>query len=424
MHTVDNQQTQRYEKQFDINLILSISVILLLPSFIFVALNATSLAAGILISSLFILVLNYKSFIHLRISLFALSFFLLVIITLFITVSYFYITESISKPFYSMLILVVFLSAFVLAQKISKISYQALSNSMLLVILVLLFLGWVKLFFIPPCCHYDMLEKPVFPFSEESHYALAIGIIAVAYAFSGKLIWVFFIGVNILLLALLFPNLTLLVFSLLIFFASLFRLKPIYFKSFILLVPVLMILVWTLFISNSEYFSSRLNFQDTNNLTTLVFLQGWDMAYLNLVETHGLGLGFQMLGSSTIYLSPFTDEIINITGKEFNLSDGGLLAAKVIAEFGVIGIILIVSYIYFLLRFIFYGNQVWLKISLSHDLEYTQELKKRLFISGILFGFLVEVFLRGYGYFSPGFFLALVAMFYLFSNFKMRRCTI
>lgn len=385
------------------------------------AFNSTSLAAGILAASLFILVLNYKSLINLRISLLPLSFLLLICITLFITVSYFYIVKSIPKPFYSMVILVVFLSAFVLAQKISKISYQALSNSTLLVILVLLLLGWLKLLFIPHCCHYTMLEKPVFPFSEESHYALAIGIIAVAFTFSGKFIWGFFIGINILLLALLFPNLTLLIFSLLIFFASLFRLKPIYFKSFILLIPVLIMIVWALFISNSEYYSSRLNFQDTTNLTALVFLQGWDLAYLNLIETNGLGLGFQMLGSSTTYLSPYTDKIVNITGKEFNLSDGGLLAAKVIAEFGVIAIILIISYIYFILKFIFYGNQIWLKIHLSHDQQYTQELKKRLLISGILFGMLVEVFLRGYGYFSPGVFLALVAMFYLFPNFKIRR---
>lgn len=399
-------------------------MILLLPSFIYVAFNSTSLAAGMIVASLFILVLNYKSLINLRISLLTLSFLLVVCITLFITVSYFYIVKSIPKPFYSMVILVVFLSAFVLTQKISKISYQALSNSMLLVILVLLFFGWLKLFFIPSCCHYNMLEKPVFPFSEESHYALALGMITVAYALTGKLTWVFFIAINILLLALLFPNLTLLVFFLLIFFTSLLRLQPTYFKLFILSTPILISVLLTLLLSSSEYFSSRLTFEETTNLTVLVFLQGWDMSYLNLVETNGFGLGFQMLGSPATYLSPFTNEILNNTGKEFNLFDGGLLAAKVIAEFGIIGIIVIVGYIYFLLKFIFYSNQIWLKIHLSHDQQYTQDLKKRLFILGILFGFLVEVFLRGYGYFSPGVFLALVAIFYLYSNFKMNRFTI
>lgn len=424
MNTANNQQTQKYEKQFDITIILSISIILLFPSFIFVALNSTSLAAGILAASLFILLLNYKSLIDFRISLLAINLFLIATITLFITVSYFYIVESIPKPFYSMVILVLVLSAFFLSQRISKVSYKILSNSILLVILVLLALGWLKLFFIPLCCNYSMLEKPVFPFLEESHYALSIGIIAVAYAFSGKIIWGLFIGINTLLLALFFPNLTLLIFSLLILFASSFRLKPTYFKSLILLIPVLTIIVWTLFISSSEYFSSRLNFENTNNLTALVFMQGWDMAYLNLIKTNGLGLGFQMLGSPTTYLSPLTDEIVNLTNKEFNLADGGFLAAKVIAEFGVIGIIMITSYIYFLFKFIFYGNQIWLRIRLSHDHQYTQELKKRLLISGILFGFFVEVFLRGYGYFSPGVYLALVAMFYLFSNYKIRRFNI
>lgn len=238
--------------------------------------------------------------------------------------------------------------------------------------------------------------------------------IAVAYSVVGNIFLIIFIGINMFILALLYPNMTLAVFTVLMFFASTVRIKPTFFKIILLITPVLISLVLAILVSSSEYFVSRLSFEGTQNLTTLVFLQGWELAYINLVETDGIGLGFQMLGSPGTHLGTITDEILKVTsGKEYNLADGGFLAAKIIAEFGVFGIILIVSYLYFLLKFIFKSNKAWQYIHLSHNLQYRQELKKRLMISGLLFAFLVEVFLRGYGYFSPEVFLALVAVFYL-----------
>ncbi|MCK5537087.1 MAG: hypothetical protein KAI79_09680, partial [Bacteroidales bacterium] len=207
------------KKELDFNLILSISTILFLPSFIFVAFNASSLAAGILIASIIVILINYKSIIGLQISLLAISLSIMFSLGVFISVAYFYVVESISKPLYSMVLVIVFLSTFILAQKISKMSYRVLSNSILVLILFFLLLGWIQVFYIPQCCNYSSQLKPIFPFSEESHYALALGILAVGYAFVGKLVWVGFIGICLLFLALLFPNMTLLVFSLLIFFA-------------------------------------------------------------------------------------------------------------------------------------------------------------------------------------------------------------
>lgn len=72
-----------------------------------------------------------------------------------------------------------------------------------------------------PGFNYGMLEKPVFSFFEQSHYALTLGFLVVALVWvSGKLEAVFYIS-NMVCLSLIFPNLTLLVFCLLsaVFFA-------------------------------------------------------------------------------------------------------------------------------------------------------------------------------------------------------------
>ncbi len=402
-------------QRLNFNFIISMLLILLLPSIIYVVFNFTSLSLGILIASAILIIIDYQYFKKFKTDILNASFIVLIFLVFFIQSSYFYVVLSQSKPFYSLVFLIVVVAAFLFAQKVSTLTYQQLLNSIYVVILILITLGWLK-FFYTPFTAYSVLGKPVFPFSEESHFALALGMLTISYASVGTFYKVVFISVNSFLLALFFPNLTLLVFSILTVFTSLLRLKPIYFKLILLLLPIFTTLVLFGLLSSSEYFSSRLTFDNTKNLTTLVFLQGWDMAYLNLITTKGLGIGFQMLGMSDGILSNFTEIISTITDKPHNLTDGGFLASKIISEFGIIGVFIIIFYIYYLVKFIFYGNRVWNEIRLSNDINYIQRLKKQLLIKGILFGFLVEVFLRGYGYFSPGVFLALVVVFYLFPN--------
>ncbi len=402
-------------QQLNFNFIISILGVLLLPSFIFVMFNVNSLSVGITLASAMLIITNFQYFKKFKIDILHASLIVFILLIFFLQSSYIYIELSQSKPFYSLVFLVVIIAAFLFAQKISIIPYKILLNSMLVIILVLITLGWLKLYY-TPFSAYSILVKPVFPFSEESHFALALGMLTVAYASVGNFFNIIFITVNSFLLALFFPNLTLLVFSILTIFVSLLRLKSIYFKLILLFLPLFITFILLGLLSSSEYFSSRLTFENSQNLTTLVFLQGWDMAYINLITTKGIGIGFQMLGISDTVTSGFTERIREFAIKDYNLYDGGFLAAKIISEFGIVGVLLIVSYIYFILKYIFYSNELWQKIKNSNDLTYTNKLKKRLLFLGILFAFLVEVFLRGYGYFSPGVFLLLVAIFYLNSN--------
>jgi len=148
-----------------------------------------------------------------------------------------------------------------------------------------------------------------------------------------------------------------------------------------------------------SYFSERLVFEGSNNLTVLVFLQGWAIAHKSLVLTDGAGIGFQMLGLKSEYFPAISHEIFQITGKYFNIYDGGFLAAKVVSELGLIGVFISITYAIFAIRlmlstFIISKNVCVCKP--RRDIE-----AKLILLNSLLFGFLVEYFFRGYGYFSP-----------------------
>lgn len=391
-------------------------ILFFLPSLIFVTLKVSSLALGLGIASLLILLLNYKIILEYRYNVKWVMLFVLFFLLLFISSAYIFIVEDIAKPLHSLVFVCIMISSFIFSKYLSKISFEEMKNSVLIFILLLLFIGWLKLFYIPECCNYDLHLKATFPFSEESHFALVLGMLAIAYSFFGELKWVLFILLNCLGLALLYPSLALLVFVMFVIFSLFMRLKPIIFKFFIFIfLPILLVLFLSI-ITNIDYFASRLSFSDSNNLTTLVFLQGWQLAYLNFIETNGIGLGYQMLGSSLTQTGPYTDAITSFASgnRALNIEDGGFLAAKLIAEFGVLGVLVVVFYIYWIIKIIFKTNY------LHNRLNITDAEREKLLMYGIIFGFLVEMLLRGYGYFSPGLFLMITSIMYL-NNQRINR---
>lgn len=397
-------------KKPDLAFTLSLLVVFLLPSFFFVTLKRESLAQGLILASFIVAIINYKELIGLRLSLRRLILYMPIIILVFISASYNYINLEISKPIISFFsLLFVLLSSYIFSVKLTRIRFEALEYSLLIVILLLLCLGWIKIFMPITFGAYASLNKPVFPFSEASHYALSVGLLSVGYAVTARKKSLFLIIINMFLFSLMFPNLTMLLSTIIALLASMIGLRPKYLKIVLLIFPVIIFIFSSMFLMSNSYFSSRLSFEDTNNLTTLVFLQGWYLAFLNTISTNGLGLGFQMLGMPGTQLTPFSDIIESLAGKILNLTDGGLLAAKFIAEFGIVGIILSLVYFVFIIKFLFNANAIMDKIRYtSNDMK--QIIQKRLLLYGLLFGFMTEFFFRGYGYFSPGLYLVFAVL--------------
>ena len=236
-------------------------------------------------------------------------------------------------------------------------------------------------------------EKPVFPFTEPSHFALATTPFLIFSCVSSspkkRLVYL----AIALLEALLLQNLTFLVGC---FFAASITLRRKHMLMFVfVLVPVLLAL-------DLSYYLDRVDFSgEVQNLSSLVYLQGWQLIEESLTATHGLGQGFQQLGLSGTAVSA-ADLIRAITGGELNLLDGGFNLAKLVCEFGVLGALLSAWYVFVGLRAFRTLRSVAVGRQTVCGLQ--------IFCASVILGYLLEILLRGAGYFTPTGLLLLTAL--------------
>jgi hypothetical protein len=263
-------------------------------------------------------------------------------------------------------------------------------------------LAWAEMIFGTAIGNYSQLDKPVFPFPEESHFALAFGPICIGLLLSNLAkIFRFFILVNIFVLAVLFPSATLFSYLMLamaiIFIQGSGMIK-------LLLVGLAMSSALALYMINVDsagkfvtYYFSRILFWNSNNLSALVYLQGWSDAARGVYENFGFGLGFQRMGTNAP--SEISNSIYALVGEYKNRMDGSFLVSKLVSELGFAGILIIFLYILFLYKFYIFV------------IKFGTQKDKILY--GVYASFLVELFVRGYGYFSPGIILVSFSWIYL-----------
>ena len=141
-----------------------------------------------------------------------------------------------------------------------------------------------------------------------------------------------------------------------------------------------------------SYFLTRLDFgSDDPNLSTLVYVQGWQLMAESLRLSSGWGLGFQQLGvhGSSVDAS---DLIFAVLGENLNLLDGGFTMSKIVSEFGIFGILLLLVYLQFAWR---------AARGLRHASRTTQPHRPAVLLAHCaVLSFGVELLVRGAGYFS------------------------
>ena len=418
LYDIDISETSKLKSHVHTYLLTTLVSVYLIPNFFFVNFSLSSFAFGLVFVSLLnILFFSFKIYdtkfraknIYVGITF---------IFIIFIYSIYGFLSADDSKPIQSLVILPVLMLSVTFAYYLKIASFKQIVKTTNSFILLLLLLGWIQLYYHPECCNYTQLEKPVFPFSEHSHYALCVGFFIVSIVSVSSTRWSLFLIFNLLALALLYPNLTLLVFALLAIFVLCMRFSAILYYSILITIPLMFFVLISLLINKYDYFSDRLDFSDINNLTTLVWIQGWELAYLNFMNTHGLGLGFQALGMSTTVLPHTSDIIYGISGKYNNLYDGGFLASKVISEFGLIGLFISFYYIFSLFKFVLYDYLKLKKLYKIAPKKLDDYLNKTILFKTMLLAFSVEYFLRGYGYFSPGL-LFVIGIILVLSNTKL-----
>ncbi|MCO4799727.1 MAG: hypothetical protein KC484_10945 [Colwelliaceae bacterium] len=386
-----------------------IFVLIFSPSFFYVALNASSMTVGVFFAMIYILIIVQKKIPSIKGG----SSPLFSLLVMFI---FYFIVNSIagfdSFTFKSLLsfILLIFLmlcGAF-LSLEISKLKYFHILLMFKSLSFFILAIGMSSLYWRLGVLGYEGYAKSIFPFAEPSHYAISVGcILFVTGLYLSTLMKIYLIA-TVGLMGVLYPSLILLIISLIMI--SLYFFSSIKKMFFLVMFFALMITYLVTFTDSLSYYIERLDFSETTrNLTALVYLQGWQDMSNALYASYGFGLGFQNMG----ILPPgeYGEIIYQLAGEYKNRADGGFLASKIIGEFGVFGIVLILTFLYrfydsliYIIKFINLNDSNKVRMMNEYSVSF-------VFGHSIIVMFFIEIFARGYGYFSPGVFLFFVAIF-------------
>ena len=149
------------------------------------------------------------------------------------------------------------------------------------------------------------------------------------------------------------------------------------------------------------------------NMSSLVWLNGWSQAFQSLTGTNGFGLGFNQMGcgmySEVGIYTPLIQEAWS--GDMLNSEDGSLLAAKLIAEFGFLGIVIVAI-------FTWQSVTVLFKFIRSHAVNRNSESQFSLMRATGAISLLVYLFVRSGPYFQLPVILAISLL--LFSKNNLR----
>lgn len=127
-----------------------------------------------------------------------------------------------------------------------------------------------------------------------------------------------------------------------------------------------------------------------DNLTSLVYLHGVNLAHENLFLGKYVGLGFNNMGCyiNEIPVSHYEDKISKIINddKRVHHQDGSFLASKIVSDFGVFGIFLL---FYFMTRFIIIFREAIFNLR-----------KENVFLIAASITFFLSLFFRSTSYFT------------------------
>jgi hypothetical protein len=248
-------------------------------------------------------------------------------------------------------------------------------------------------------------SNSVFPYAEPSLYALVlIPVLAAASSVSTIRARYVLIGSAFVVLLLL-KNLTLAVGIVLVGFLVL----PLnhFLLGLTLTLPALFFLDLSYYVERLEFFEGA-----SNNVSALVYLQGWQLLYDSFAKHYGFGIGYQQAGLNATEVDA-SYLIQALVGDNLNLKDGGFVFSKLVSELGFLSLLFLIPYI----RGVIYSLKI-IKVNKESCLPNQKPLL--LFASCSVLCYSIELFVRGVGYFTPSSFLMLVGICIFGSSKKLR----
>ncbi len=256
-------------------------------------------------------------------------------------------------------------------------------------------------------------SKPVFPFSEASHFGLALcplvlSLCVLSPKTSHRL---GYLG-GALAVALLLQNFTLLA-GLMLVAAVCLPMR--WLIPMAMLVAVGIAAALSLDAAALLYYSERLNFgEESENLTALVVIQGWQSIGDAWASTSGWGLGLQQLGVGGP-TAEISELIFVLHGGEYlNVFDGGFLLAKLASELGVFGAALASLFTLTALRCAWRLRKIASAAAQKMPPGW-------VFAHAVVVMYVLEIFVRSAGYLTGSAALLLTALCYLYGHGRVTR---
>lgn len=139
---------------------------------------------------------------------------------------------------------------------------------------------------------------------------------------------------------------------------------------------------------------------EIENLSSIVYLKGWQDAVENLSRTNGMGLGFNMMGCSPLPDVSYRTFLSETENPTLNDQDGSFLFSKLISEFGIFGIVIFLAAISLLAHY----TQKAIKANSTLLAE------PALIPAAVAFITIASFLLRSTGYFQASLWLAIAAL--------------
>ncbi len=375
----------------------------IVPPFLYTAFGTSSMAAGVLLVSglyslLFLMLDRFHRLGQKRTTLFLIIIGIITLIGVQAGLNSFVSDEFDFSRFWQSLALLIIciFGALFMARLTQRVSASQADLAVKIVFIGLCLSGLAGILGYSPFSSPNF-SKPVLFFGEPSHFALGflpfLLYITVVSTWRLRLLYVS----ASLLMAFLLQNLTLVI------GVGLVIVVTFSFRRILTLIPLFVIALFTL---NIGYYTERLDISKENqNLSMLVYLQGWEQAQLNLVDSDGRGVGFQQFGIIGDR-GEITDEIVKLAGGDLNIFDGGSVAPKIVGEFGIVGVMALLIYLFY-----FVTKVKWLHhVSM---IGITSNEYKHIFFTSSFLMFSVDLFIRGTGYFSPSSFLFMTSLMWM-----------
>lgn len=325
-----------------------------------------------------------------------------------ITTPYAFSKDRFIKAFFSLSVFLHF--SFLLAR-----SFARLHENYILLLVKKVFFGMIMISLVSLSLFMSgmtVLGSNYFPFSEPAHLARMYGVflclnMVINNSLKRKATYL----ILTLIFSGLFPSASLLIYCilavLLLILAGEDKKKSKLIPLKIMVTLFFLVTFYTLV--DRDYFLGRIDLSgNSNNLTSLVFFQGLEATKNILLETNYIGIGLHQMGNEPAnYITEMISTIrsMPIGEGDLNRSDGGFVAAKLISEFGIFGLAIILYYI---------KTAVYCLLQLKKTMHTTHTKIAMTVIVSVA----PEILIRGGGYFSASLLLMWASIQYLPKNSK------